>query len=661
MLNYLVKITLIYSLAFAGIFHLVRTTKSISNYRRSATLATVFLMTTFLGVQVVRFSLGWVDIPDGRYMMIAFAGYYLGFWPMVVTVVTMLTVNALVLPYRFVGLFLIKSTLGVLFYWLGKRDYRKSKPLERQHLVVAVFLIVVIPMILNNFIFPNDNYVGLANENLGIIILTTAIIVYTIFRSVNTEIEREISVQNIMALNEEITATEETLRENYNELENYKNRVEYYAFHDAKTGFYNSDYLLYVLQTMNEESFKPYHLISINICDQNDYREKLGQLLFEMLHYQVGTVLQSKIDQYGRQDDLTLFVVSYGKFIILAKDSDRDLLAQIVNDVEIRLQRFEVTEGVLLNINLAVGGLEIESYGLSAETQLEHVEVAAFEALCQTGGLSKVLSILWFYPELLDEKQYKSRLSIELRHNLNLDDFYVVYQPQFDTTKRIIGAEALLRWNHPEFGNISPGVFIHLAENQGVIHKLGVFVQEQAMAFQKRLKCQSPENKLKRIAINVSLIELMDSDFCDDLLRRITLHELPPTAIVLEITESSVYNQLEDVLVNITRLNDAGISIQLDDFGTGYASISHLNLFPLSVIKIDKSFIDFVADEFQPKTQTVISSMFDMAHRLNMPVVAEGVETKAQFDVLIEMGCDLFQGYYLAKPLSEEVYEAMIV
>lgn len=661
MLSYLMKVILMYSLVFAGIFHLVRTTKSIEGYARSASLATVFLMLTFLGAQAVRFTLGWVDIPDGRYLMIAFAGYYLGFWPLVAMIATMLTVNVLVLPYRLFGLFMIKFVLGMVFYGLGRRYYRRSRALGQKQMIVAVVLIVLIPLLLSNFFFPSDGYVGLANENLIVIILATAVIVYTVFRSVNVEIERELFIRNILGLNEELTATEETLRENYGELEKYKNQVEYYAFHDAKTGFYNSDYLMYTLQSVDRTHREPYCLLSVKISDMGDYKEKLGQMLLEMMHYKVGVLLQGMIDSLGLQNGLSLYTVSYGNFILMSRQVSREALEYLMAEVDQRLQRFEVTESVVLNLSLALGGLEVEvTDDLTPEEQLEYVEVAAMEDIGHQQGLRKPLEITWFNPMLLASKQFRSRLSMDLSHNLDLEAFYVVFQPEYDSKKRIVGAEALLRWHHSELGNISPAVFIDLAERQGMIHKLGAFVQEQVMAFQARCLIQFPERPLLPIAINVSLIELMDSDYCDDLINRLSYYGLDPSKIVLEITESSVLNKLEDVLRNIDKLGKAGIEIQLDDFGTGYASISHLNMFPLSVIKIDKSFIDDVADHEMKKTKTVVSSMIDMAHRLELPVVAEGVETEEQFEMLKVLGCDIYQGYYLSKPLDALDYMALL-
>lgn len=661
MLSYLMKVILMYSLVFAGIFHLVRTTKSIEGYARSASLATVFLMLTFLGTQAVRFTLGWVDIPDGRYLMVAFAGYYLGFWPLVAMIATMLTVNALVLPYRLFGLFVIKYVLGMVFYGLGRRYYRRSRALGQNQMIVAVVLIVLIPLLLSNYFFPSDGYVGLANENLIVIILATAVIVYTVFRSVNVEIERELFIRNILGLNEELTATEETLRENYGELEKYKNQVEYYAFHDAKTGFYNSDYLMYTLQSMDRTHREPYCLLSVKICDMGDYKEKLGQMLLEMMHFKVGVLLQGIIESLGLHNSISLYVVSYGNFVTMSRHVSREALEYMVSEVDEKLQRFEVAESVVLNLSLAIGGLEIgREDSFTAEEQIEFVEIAALECSERQNGYRKALNITWFYPELLEAKQFRSRLSIDLSHNLKLEEFYVVFQPEYDAMKRIVGSEALLRWRHGELGNISPAVFIDLAERQGMIHKLGAFVQEQVMAFQSRCLIQFPERPLLPIAINVSLIELMDSDYCDNLLNRLNYYGLNPSAIILEITESSVLNKLEDVFRNIEKLGRAGVEIQLDDFGTGYASISHLNMFPLSVIKIDKTFIDDLADEEMQKTKTVVSSMIDMAHRLELPVVAEGVETEGQFEILKTLGCDMYQGYYLSKPLEAVDYMMLI-
>jgi len=245
------------------------------------------------------------------------------------------------------------------------------------------------------------------------------------------------------------------------------------------------------------------------------------------------------------------------------------------------------------------------------------------------------------------------RLTIEEQLNgaLKRNEFSVFYQPKVDiNTSKIMGAEALLRWNNPALGQVSPDEFITIAEQTGHIIALGKFVLQQALA--KTAYWQRHFNKDFQIAINLSPRQFRDPQLVPFIKECLLLHHISPDNLELEITEGvllSGHNYVEQVL---TGLNHHGIKMAMDDFGTGYSSLSYLRAYPFDVLKIDRSFINEITET--DKTRSLINAIISMSHALGLKVVAEGIETEAQLQQLKQLNCDFAQGYLLSKPLSTD-------
>ena len=235
----------------------------------------------------------------------------------------------------------------------------------------------------------------------------------------------------------------------------------------------------------------------------------------------------------------------------------------------------------------------------------------------------------------------------DLLKAIRREEFALYYQPKVDVkTGAVKGVEALIRWHHKDLGVISPGDFIPVAEDTGLIVPLGLWIIERA--------CQDIQtfhaNGLKdlNVAVNVSFVQLKDDRFGQQLLGLIQRLGVDAQVLELELTETAVLQNYEQALSVLTQLNRWGVTVALDDFGTGYSSLAHIQQFPIDVLKIDRSFIQAMED--QQDRNNIVESIIGLAHSLKLTVVAEGVETTKQYKALADMECDLVQGYLISKP-----------
>jgi EAL domain-containing protein (putative c-di-GMP-specific phosphodiesterase class I) len=247
--------------------------------------------------------------------------------------------------------------------------------------------------------------------------------------------------------------------------------------------------------------------------------------------------------------------------------------------------------------------------------------------------------------------QVGERLTLgnSLRLALDNKELSLVYQPQMDiSTGKITGLEALLRWQHPEFGSVPPDKFIRIAENSGLIIPIGEWVLRTACA--QARKWQNEGLPAVSVAVNVSAVQFRQEDFCE-LIRKV-LHEtgLAPQYLELELTESLLLANADVMLSVVEELKAIGVTLAIDDFGTGYSSFSYLRQFRVSKLKIDRSFIRDVA--VKPDDAAITTAIISMAKSLNLKVIAEGVENEAQMSFLRAHQCDEIQGYYFSKPLT---------
>jgi len=279
---------------------------------------------------------------------------------------------------------------------------------------------------------------------------------------------------------------------------------------------------------------------------------------------------------------------------------------------------------------------------ISASELLQQADKAMYRAKEQGRN-----TICFFHPSMQQVADDKLFLEKELRRALKHQHFKLYYQPQTDAKGKIISAEALIRWHHPERGVISPAQFIPIAEDSGLIIALGGWVLNQACWQMRQWLDQGME--MDHVSINVSSRQFRQADFVNTVDQALKHNKLDASRLCIELTEGIVINNIDDTVAKMRALKRMGIKISIDDFGTGYSSLAYLKQLPLNQLKIDQSFVRDLTIDLNDAI--IVSTIINMAHNLQLEVIAEGVETEQQKDYLLQKGCQVFQGYYFSKPL----------
>ena len=309
-------------------------------------------------------------------------------------------------------------------------------------------------------------------------------------------------------------------------------------------------------------------------------------------------------------------------------------------------------DGIELHISASIGISIYPDDGRDVETLLRNADMAMYFA--KQNGRNRYQ----FFTSEMNSRAYEFlMMQNHLRRALERGEFELNYQPQVDLRKGIIiGAEALLRWRHPEMGMIAPGRFIPIAEESGLIVPIGEWVMHEACR-QGRLWREAGLPELS-IAINLSAVQFRKKDILKTIERALQENRFDPSLLELELTEGTVMQDAEDAIAVLQELKAMGIKLSIDDFGTGYSSLSYLKRFPIDQLKVDRSFVrDVTSNEDDAE---ITRAIIGMAHGLGLKVIAEGVEYEDQLKFLRWQKCDNMQGYYFSRPLQAEAFEALL-
>ena len=309
-------------------------------------------------------------------------------------------------------------------------------------------------------------------------------------------------------------------------------------------------------------------------------------------------------------------------------------------------------------LSASIGVCVFPQDGMDAEELTAHAETAMYRARERGGG-----RIECFTATLNRDSLERQELEQCLREALRNGEFQMYYQPQFFMDGRLAGAEALLRWNHPMLGPVPPSKFIPLAEESHLILPIGEWALREAcrqMAlWQPQWLAASPEPLI--LAVNVSALQFTQSDWDLCVVRALADSGLEVEQLELELTESLIMRQGQEDLLPLRRLREIGTRIAIDDFGTGYSSLGYLQRLPITTLKLDQSFIaSLQSDPPERASEHIVRAVIQLAHSLGLTVVAEGVETEGQRDLLELLGCDCLQGYLLGRPLPADGFEALL-
>lgn len=423
-------------------------------------------------------------------------------------------------------------------------------------------------------------------------------------------------------------------------------RIEYYAFHDPATGFFNRDYMLERVGRIMEgpaSDIEQCTFLVAGIQGMDRLVAVYGTNISEIIHYHVG---MSILKAVGHEESIAM--LGLGRFGILIGSPDaEDTLRKRIEAIE-QLTKLPIWINQLsVSIQMAYGASRCASRVYEPEQLVQHAETAFDHAINEKGGER----VVWYDSALQEEKNYLGKVEFLLRQAIDAGEFTLVYQPQVTGVAGTItaGYEALIRWNNAELGAVSPSVFIPVAEATGQIDGIGEFVTASACRFLREFMDRT--QTVTTVSINASMIELMNPDYIERLMRNLKAYDLTPAHLHIEITESALAKYLDSVIENLKILRDKGFEIHLDDFGTGYSSLNHLGRLPVHALKIDRTFVMQMEDD--PKMNQMTALIIKVGHQLDMRIIAEGVETEAQFQILRDMGCDCYQGFHFSKPIAE--------
>ena len=332
-------------------------------------------------------------------------------------------------------------------------------------------------------------------------------------------------------------------------------------------------------------------------------------------------------------------------YLLLEAPSPQSIKVLAAQIIEFSTQPLEF-HGHQLHLIPSLGDLSPEAQLDTPEKCLDHIDLAVY-----LSGLEGGNRLVTYTNAMTQSLKSALNWEHEIQQGMDAERFELFYQPQFELkSQRISGLEALIRFRHPEHGLISPGEFIPVAEDSGLIIALGNWVIREC--------CQHLSEWLKtgtlkcRVAINISLVQLRESSFIAQLQNTLARYQVPPDFVELELTESLLIEDFQEIQHHLQTLKNIGLTLAIDDFGTGYSSLYYLNQLPFDTLKIDQAFVKSMSTQIF--SQAIPRAIVEMGHQLNMKILAEGIETPEQLEILRDFGCDQGQGYYLGKPCSHE-------
>lgn len=312
-------------------------------------------------------------------------------------------------------------------------------------------------------------------------------------------------------------------------------------------------------------------------------------------------------------------------------------------------------DGHQLQVTPSIGVALIPDHGNTPADLLKRADIALYRA--KDSGRN---AIQLFRTTMQDAASARLRLENDLRLALARGEFELHFQPQVDARDgQVVGAEALLRWQHPQLGAQSPAQFIQVLEESGLIVEVGGWVLAEACHFCSRLMADGlVDSERFSLCVNISPRQFRQHDFVERIASSLRNSQLPNAMLKLEITEGIVIQNIDDTVGKMLRLKKHGVSFAMDDFGTGYSSLTYLKRLPVDMLKIDQSFVrDATCD---PNDAEIIRAIVAMARSLGLALVAEGVEQQDQLDFLQSQGCNLYQGYLFSKPLPQEAFRELL-
>lgn len=419
------------------------------------------------------------------------------------------------------------------------------------------------------------------------------------------------------------------------------------ALHDSMTGLPNRRYFEQKLDALIGSANTDSDQAAVLYVDLDGFKS-INDTHGHSVGDEVLRCVSSRLT-YALGEDAFLARMGGDEFAVINTVSDVEE-AEAAADCLIRsLGDFIDACGLRLKIGASIGVCSFPQDGLTTSELLGKADEAMYQAKRQGAG-----SVMVFNDCLAQASRAKARLQLELKKAIHENQFHLVFQPKVCLSKGLVNqVEALIRWDHPERGLVSPKEFICVAEESGLIAPIGNWVLEETCRTLASWKRQS--DRVVRVAVNVSSMQFMMSDFVEYVVSVLDKYDISGTCLELELTESVVLHDIDHVVASLNKLREAGIRIAIDDFGTGYSSLSYLRDLPVDVLKIDRTFLAQLDGENDRKS--LVNIIITMARGLGLDTVVEGVENAHQLTIVRQLGCDLVQGYYYSKPVqAHELY-----
>jgi len=434
-----------------------------------------------------------------------------------------------------------------------------------------------------------------------------------------------------------------------------EDKIRYLAYYDNLTGLPNRQYFTEQLKTQLKSAERENHLCGLLLIDIDRFKQ-VNDSMGHIYGDQLIKMVANRIKDYLRGSDLLcrnpgsdpMSIARYGgdEFIIFLSNLKQKKNAKIVADRIIE----KISQPYILNdreitITSSSGIAFFSDNADDSDSLLKNADTAVHAA--KEKGRNQCLI---YSREMSERSEQKLTMENSLHQALVKKELVIRYQPQVNAeTETVVGAEALIRWEHPEKGIIPPSSFINLAEETGQIIAIGKWVLIEACCQAKDWQQQGHEDI--RISVNVSSKQFLYHGFVDDVKEALAISGLDPWFLDLELTEGALMGNGSDIIARLNAIKMLGVTLSLDDFGTGYSSLSYLTRFPLDTLKIDRSFISNIGTA---EDEAIIKTIIAMAHSLRLNIISEGVETQAQLDFLTAHDTQLIQGYLFSQPLTAE-------
>ncbi len=446
---------------------------------------------------------------------------------------------------------------------------------------------------------------------------------------------------------EEVERVGQALNSMVSAIASREREIEHLAFYDTLTNLPNRTLLLKVHGT---QALAHRALILMDVARLKTVNETLGFDTGDTVISEAARRISAVMQTENQAGDFFLARLPGGAFAMLFSAADKGSIEQLRHRIDHAMVDPVQCGQHTVDVNLVYGIAESTAAPLPAITLLRNAEVALYAA--KRGGLDTA----WY-----SDAQEASRLShlsllSDLRSAVKSSELQMWLQPKIKlSTMQGYGFEALVRWQHPRRGFISPAEFIPFAERTGYISMITGWMLEKALHTLASWKNIHPNFS---IAVNVSTQDLRDPQFAQRVQQLLHQYEVDPKLLKIEITESGIMEDPDTVIALLYSLRETGIELSIDDFGTGYSSLSYLQKLPVSELKIDRSFV--IDIDLHPTTQRLVKTVIELGHGLNLSVIAEGIETQAERDTLTELGCDAMQGYFVSKPLHDQQLQAWL-